>query len=106
MEFHMATVYRKASSVRWIDEIHITIPMDVKLDGFGPSLDTEKRAYLWQWPLKAALRLGIFCNLLATAIANFALVISTLHLVYHLGTQSVLHHTLIFLVVTLTAALG
>lgn len=28
-------MYRKASSVRWIDEIHITIQVDVKFDGFG-----------------------------------------------------------------------
>ena len=81
--------------------------MDVKLDGFGLAISGYRVTRLFvAMALQAALRLGIFCNLLATAIAIFALVISTLHVLYHLGTQSTLHHTIIFLVVTLTAVFG
>ena len=104
MGFYIATVYRKASSVRWIDEIHITIQVDVKLDGLGLAISGCRVTRLLA--LQAALRLRIICNLLATAYAIFALVISTLHILYHLGTQSTLHHRLIFLVVTLTAVFG
>lgn len=74
--------------------------MDVKLDGFGLAIFACRVTRLFTakaLQLQAPLRLGIACNLLATAYAIFALVISTLHVLYHLGTQSTLHHTLVLL---------
>ena len=99
-------VSQVAPIVRWIDEIHITIQVDVKFDGFGLAIFTYKVTRLCRRLCGLALAAAYTRENFATAYSIFALNISTLHVLSTFSAPNLPCVILLsFSVVTLTCRL-
>ena len=106
MDLDSDCVSHVASSVRWIDEIHITIQVDVKFDGFGLASFTYKVTRLCTRLCGLALAAAYTRENFATAYSIFALIISTLHVLSTFSAPNLPCVILLsFSVVTLTRRL-